>query len=352
MRVVVTGASGNVGTSLLQALAGEPRVDEVVGLARRRPEVDLPKVTWSTADVVADDLAGVFTGADAVVHLAWLIQPSRDWAALWRTNVVGSERVFRAVAEAGVGALVYASSVGAYSPGPKDRLVDESWPTHGIPTSEYSRDKAYTERLLDVFERDHPGVRVVRLRPALIFKRGAASEIRRFFLGPLVPGALARPGAIPVVPRHDRLRVQAVHSLDVGEAYRLAVVGDARGAFNLAADPVLDARTIGQVLQARPVGVPAPVLRAAAGVTWRLRLQPISPDWVDLGLQSPLLDAGRARSELGWRPRHTATEALEDLLAGLREAAGAPTPPLDPAASGPLRSREFQTGVGGSDPAE
>jgi nucleoside-diphosphate-sugar epimerase len=46
-----------------------------------------------------------------------------------RVNVDGSARVFRAVADAGVRSLVYASSVGAYSRGPKDRLVDESWPT-------------------------------------------------------------------------------------------------------------------------------------------------------------------------------------------------------------------------------
>jgi UDP-glucose 4-epimerase len=349
VRVVVTGASGNVGTSVLQALAGEAAVTSVVGLARRRPEIQLAKTTWVTADVVDDDLSGHFRGADAVVHLAWKIQPSHDPFAMWRTNVVGTERVLAAVAEAGVGALVCASSIGAYSPGPKDRQVDERWPTHGVTTSSYSRDKAYQERLLDLFERDHPAVRVVRLRPALTFKREAASEIRRFFLGPLVPGSLARAGAIPLVPRVKRLRTQAVHAHDVGEAYRLAAVGDARGPFNLAADPVLDADTLAALLDARPVRVPAALLKAGAAATWRLHLQPVSAGWLDLALQSPLLDAGRARAELGWRPRFSATQALEDLLAGLREGAGANTPPLDPKAGGPLRLREFRSGVGGAD---
>jgi nucleoside-diphosphate-sugar epimerase len=347
MRVVVTGASGNVGTSLLRALEGEAAVTSVLGLARRRPELELAKTTWASADVAADDLAGHFRGADVVVHLAWLIQPSHDPFAMWRTNVVGTERVLTAASQAGVGALVCASSVGAYSPGPKDRPVDETWPTHGITTSAYSRDKAYQERLLDLFERDHPGVRVVRLRPALTFKRVAASEIRRFFLGPLVPGSLARADAIPVVPKVKRLRTQAVHTDDVGQAYRLAVVGDARGPFNLAAEPVLDADTLAGLLHARPVRVPAGLLKAGAAATWRLHLQPVSPGWLDLALQSPLLDAGRARAELGWRPRRNATETLQELLAGLREGAGAPTPPLDPRAGGPLRLGEFRTGVGG-----
>ena len=349
MRVVVTGATGNVGTSLLRALAGDPAVTSVLGLARRRPELELAKTTWAAADVADDDLSGHVRGADVVVHLAWLIQPSHDPFAMWRTNVVGTERVLAAASAASVGALVCASSVGAYSPGPKDRQVDEAWPTHGITTSTYSRDKAYQERLLDLFERDHPGVRVVRLRPALTFKRIAASEIRRFFLGPLVPGSLARAGNVPVVPRVKRLRTQAVHTDDVGQAYRLAVVGDARGPFNLAADPVLDADSVAALLDARPVPVPAGLLKAGAAATWRLRLQPVSPGWLDLALRSPLLDAGRARAELGWSPRHSATQALEELLAGLREGAGADTPPLDPGAGGPLRLGEFRTGVGGGD---
>jgi nucleoside-diphosphate-sugar epimerase len=349
MRVVVTGASGNVGTSLLEALAGDPAVSSVVGLARRRPELELAKTTWAAADVAGDDLGGHFRGADVVVHLAWLIQPSHDPFAMWRTNVVGTERVLGGGVGGGVGALVCASSVGAYSPGPKDRQVDEGWPTHGITTSAYSRDKAYQERLLDLFERDHPQVRVVRLRPALTFKRVAASEIRRYFLGPLFPGSLARADAIGVVPKVKRLRTQAVHTDDVGQAYRLAVVGDARGPFNLAADPVLDADTVAALLDARPVRVPAGLLKAGAAATWRLHLQPVSPGWLDLALQSPLLDAGRARAELGWSPRHSATQALEELLAGLRTGAGAATPPLDPDAGGPLRLREFRTGVGGGD---
>ena len=78
MRVVVVGASGNVGTSVLDALAGDPDVDSILGLSRRRPEVRVPKTEWATADVAEDDLESHFRGADAVIHLAWAIQPSRD----------------------------------------------------------------------------------------------------------------------------------------------------------------------------------------------------------------------------------------------------------------------------------
>src|SRR5918999_3229359 len=184
MRVVITGASGNVGTSVLEAL--------------------------------------------------------RDEAELESVNVHGSDRVFAAAGEAEVPKLVYASSVGAYSPGPKDRAVDESHPTNGIESSFYARHKAKAERLLDSFERQNPSTAVVRLRPALIFKRDAASGIRRLFAGPFLPSPLLRRTLIPLIPSVTRLRFQAVHSLDVGEAYRLAIRNDVRGPFNVPAQPGAD----------------------------------------------------------------------------------------------------------------
>jgi nucleoside-diphosphate-sugar epimerase len=331
MRVVVTGASGNVGTSLLRALADDDKVDEILGLARRRPSREVPKTEWRSADVEHNDLESLFRGADCVVHLAWAIQPSHDLAALRRTNVDGSARVFRAVAEAGVPALVYASSVGAYSPGPKDRPVDESWPTEGTPTSFYARHKAEVEGLLDHFQVERPETRVVRLRPGLIFKRSSGEEQRRYFLGPLFPRVLTRNGAIAVAPDIDGLRFQAVHSLDVGEAYRLAIVDDARGAFNIAADPILDPDTLAQAFGARKLPLPARLVRGGMAASWHLRLQPTPPGWLDMGLSVPIMDTTRAREVLGWEPRHSSVDAIRDVLFGIADAAGEPTPPLESA---------------------
>src|SRR3954470_23814199 len=161
VRVVVSGAPGNAGTSVLQALAADPAVDEIVGIARRLPAWTTDKVRWHSADVASGDLTDVFTGPHAVTHWAWLSQPSRDDAELERVNVRGSRRVFEAAAAAGVPALVHASSVGVYSPGAKDRPRDEAWPRDGVPTSFYARHKAAAERALDAVEAANPGLRVV-----------------------------------------------------------------------------------------------------------------------------------------------------------------------------------------------
>ena len=346
MRVVITGATGNVGTSLIEVLEADPRVDAIVGLARRAPRWQPEKTTWIEADVQRDELEPHFRDADAVVHLAWIFQPTHDPIATWRNNVLGSIRVFDAVANAGAPALVYASSIGAYAPGPQDRQVDESWPTHALPSAAYGREKSYLERVLDAFERDHPDLRVVRLRPGFIFKRESASEQRRLFAGPLLPTGLVRPALVPVVPDLPGLRFQALHALDAAEAYRLAITRPVHGAFNVAADPVLDAQTLGELLDARPIKTPLWPVRAAVAAAWYLRLTPASPGLVDLALSLPVMNTTRARSELQWEPSYSSLDAVRELLEGLREGAGMDTPTLHPKAGGALRQHEIATGVG------
>lgn len=329
MRVVVTGASGNVGTSLLKLLVDDPIVTSVGGVARRVGDaMPFPEVEWTAADVATTDLRPVFDGAEAVVHLAWAIQPSRDGARLWRTNVLGSRRVFEAAAAVGVPSLLYASSVGAYSPGPKEPRVDESWPTDGIPTSFYSRHKATVEWMLDRFEEMHPETRVARLRPALIFKREAASGIRRLFLGKLFPTWLLHPRRLPRLPVPAGLRLQAVHSKDVAAAFLALAKSEATGPFNVSAEPVLDGQMIAELLGTRPVPVPWRLLRAAAAASWRAHFQPTPEGWLDMAAEVPHLDCSRARRELGWRPTVDAARTTRELIDGLVDMVEFPTPAL------------------------
>ena len=109
MRVVITGATGMVGSTVTRTLAADPAVAEVVGLARRVPDTPIDNVVWRRADIRHDDLGAAFAGADAVVHLAWMIHPAWSPAATWAANVGGADRVLRAAAQARVGVLAYSS---------------------------------------------------------------------------------------------------------------------------------------------------------------------------------------------------------------------------------------------------
>jgi nucleoside-diphosphate-sugar epimerase len=334
MRIVVAGATGNLGTALLRALAGTGH--EVVGLARRPPPPAAPYdgATWHALDLAADDagdrLAGIAAGADAIVNLVWGFQPSRRVDHLERVGVGGVRAVLAAAATAGVPHVVQLSSVGAYSPGAYGIRVDESWPTSGAVDFPYSIHKAAAERLLDAAEQDATGrgdrLTVSRIRPGLVLQRAAGSALLRYGAPVWFPGGLLRLAA--VLPLDRRLQVPVVHAEDVADALVRVLERRAEGAFNLATEPPVTRDLLARVLGSRRLHVPAPVLAAVMSAAWRARLQPLDPGWVELAFAVPLLDTTRARTELGWRPRWTAWEAAADAVAGIAGEEGTASPAL------------------------
>ncbi|GAA2543213.1 NAD-dependent epimerase/dehydratase family protein [Winogradskya consettensis] len=334
MRVVIIGATGNAGTALLRRLRNEPGID-LAGVVRRVPpgtSQPYDTVEWHSCDIAAPGaqtrLTEIFRGADAVVHLGWQIQPSHDQRRLFEANVLGSSAVVEGVLRAGVPTLVFASSVGVYAPGPKNAYVTEAFPRTGVPGSSYSRHKVLVENLLDRVESDHPTLRVVRLRPGLIFQRDVGAELARYFAGPLLPARLLRYGRIPVIPTHPGLRMQAVHADDLADAYARVLTSDVRGAFNVAAGPVLDPSVAARTFHGVEVPIPGAVLRGAADATWRLRLQPVDVGWVKLALKAPLMSCDRIAEELGWRPMTNSVHALKEVITGMAYRAHTDAPPL------------------------
>lgn len=336
MRIVITGASGNVGTALVRRLVRDRGEHELVGVSRRPPPGGEPydAVTWTALDLAGTGaepaMRAVVRGADAVVHLAWGFQPSHDPAYLDRLGIDGTRAVLGAVHAEGVPHLVHMSSVGAYSPGPDTSPgVDEQWPTAGVDSLAYSREKVAAERILDAHERLHPdGPAIARLRPGLIVARDAGSALLRYGVPSFVPAGLLR--HVPLLPLDRGLVVPIVHSDDVADAIARVLERRATGAFNLAADPPVTRDLIADVLGARPVHVPRQVLRAAADLTWRIRLQPLDPGWLDLAFAVPLLNSSRARLELDWEPTVDARSALAEVIAGMADTAATASPALRP----------------------
>ena len=350
MKIAITGASGNVGTALLRALHDDGAVTDIVGISRRVPPADeepYAGVEWHSIDVGAatdgDEavtaLAEAFAGADAVVHLAWIIFPNHDREMLRRVNVDGTRRVLEACVQAGVPHIVVASSIGAYSPdparadvsGPEDTppLRTEDFGARGIEGSHYSEDKGAVEELLDAFVAAHPDITVARLRPGLIFQADAASEIQRFFLGSAAPVSILGKAPLPVVPLPRGLRAQAVHADDIAQAYRLAATTGATGAFNIAADDVLYPKDFADLVgQGRFVELPPRVVRAAVAAAHRSGALPADAGWLDMAMGVPLMDTTRATTELGWRPTRTAKDSVRELIDAMIAGEGHNSPSL------------------------
>lgn len=335
MRVVITGATGNVGTAVLRRLG--PEGHDLTGVVRRPPTGSTRSahvgVGWVATDLSRalsrHALLDAFRGADAVVHLAWQFQPSHREQHLAEVGVGGTRRVAEAAAEAGVPHLVHLSSVGAYAPAEGDRRVDESWPVTGVRTSPYSRHKAAAEALLDDLEATGAApATVTRLRPGIVGQRGAGSALLRYGLPALVPAATLK--HLPVLPLDRSLRLPVIHADDVADAVARVLDQRAGGAFNLADEPPITAHDVATVLGARLLPAPAPVLRAAVSASWHARVQPLDPGWVDLAFASPLMDTGRARRELGWAPTRGALAVLRETVDGMATAEAGDTPVLRP----------------------
>ncbi len=328
LRVLVTGASGNVGTGVLRALASRVPNAEVIGVCRRPPADGrrYERIRWHAIDLSAPNAAALLGPAmrstDVVIHLALSVQPVRDTDYLYRANVLGTRAVVDAMKAAGVEHLVYASSLSAYAPGP-GAPVTETWPTSGQRTSTYSRHKVIVEQLLNELVTDHPEFVVARFRPTVVVQREAAFLFRALYLGSLLPRAvikLLRVGALPVLPLPDGLRLQVVHADDVGEAVVDLMLNRAHGAFNVAAD-VLDDRAIAALIKARPLPVAPQLMRRIVLLLSRLRVVAVTPGWYDVATNSPLMDTSKINDELGWAPKRSSASSARELIDGLAEGA-------------------------------
>jgi nucleoside-diphosphate-sugar epimerase len=334
VRIVITGASGNVGTALLRELTEAGSDHQLTGVVRRPPAPAGPyqSVAWHAVDVAAPEAARrlrtIFDGADAVVHLAWGFQPTRNTGYLTRLGVGGTSAVLQAAHDAAVGHLLHMSSVGTYAAGRHGERVDETWPTRGIASSAYSRDKSAAEAVLDDYEAEHgdTGVAIARMRPGFIVQRSAASGLLRYGLPAWVPMRLVP--LLPLLPLDRSLIIPLVHADDVAAAFVRALERRATGAFNLAAEPPLTRDDVAKALHAMPIHVPSGLLGALVDLSWRARLQRIDRGWLDLAFSVPLLNCARAERELDWHPRWSATAALDDVVDGIAHAAHGQSPPL------------------------
>ena len=330
LTVAVTGPTGEIGLPLLSELERDPRVGSVLGMARGPFDPDVEgweKVAYRRGDVLdRGALAALFDGVDVAVHLAFAIFGDREQTR--RVNLEGSRNVFEAAIAAGVERIVYASSVAAYGFYPENpQPLHESVPARGSDGFYYSAQKAELEGLLDDLLLGS-GVDAYVFRPSIVAGPRATMLVEQAVGGarlgdplPAVRRGLARlPLVRPALPDLPT-PIQLVHHDDVARALTAAIAGVGEpGAYNLAGVGEVRAADVAHALGWRVLPVPAAAIGAGAALAGRLAFLSPQLEWAT-ALRTPvLMDAGKARRELGWEPRFDAPETLLQTAVAAREA--------------------------------
>jgi nucleoside-diphosphate-sugar epimerase len=327
LTVAVTGPTGTFGFGLLPLLEAEPRVERVIGIARRPFDPaahGFQKLEYRQGDVRDEPaLRDAFAGCDVVVHLAFMITGQARREEIRAINVQGTLNAFRAAREAGAQRFVYASSVAAYGFHPDNPVgMEESHPTRPAERLFYAQEKAELEQLLqdEAAGSDLPALYL--LRPPIVLGPHAAGAKAA------VPDALAGLGRalldvirripVPIPLLAADVPMQFIHEADVGQALLKCVLADGPpGAYNIAADGILTGADVLRELGLAPMTIPAAVVQAATRAVSRLPWPPGIPpaaEWIEALSHPSIMDTAKAREQLGWTPRYSAIEALRDTI--------------------------------------
>ena len=328
LTVAVTGPTGTFGFGLMPLLQKDRKVGKIVGIARR--PFDPSEHGWSKMDYRQGDvrdpdaLTEAFRDADVVAHLAFMITGNASRDTIRDINVEGTLNTFRAAADAGVKRFVYASSVAAYGFHSDNPVgMTEEWPVRRASHLFYAQEKAEIESLLLQEAASRPELQLYLLRPPIVlgphavgakdFLPGPFENVGRFMLNLIQRIPTPVPTLAPNVP------VQLIHEEDVGQAFQLCIAGEGRpGAYNIAGDGLVTGGEIAREFGLSPLPVPSGLIYTVAGVAAaaipRLPFTPPAAEWVEAASHPAIMDASKAKEELGWKPRFTGIEALRDTL--------------------------------------
>lgn len=324
LRVAVTGPTGEIGISTIEALEKHPDVTQIVGMARRPfdpADRGWTKTVYRRGDILdRGAVDALVADVDVVVHLAFIIMGTREESA--RINLAGTRNVFEATVSGGPRRFVYTSSVAAYGYHADNPVpITEDVPTRGTPEHYYSEQKAACEEALAEATAGS-SLEVYVLRPCVVAgpKAPALAEAMPWNQLPGVVRRLTRavPVLKPLMP-DPGTPLQLVHHDDVASAIVLAVTSTTAppGAYNIAGDGLLTLSDVGRALGARPIKVPHVAAVAASEVLARLPFVPSALEWLHAGRASAVMDTSKARNQLGWQPEYSAAETLSALTSSL-----------------------------------
>jgi UDP-glucose 4-epimerase len=326
MKYLITGGSGYIGGRLIELLT-QRQDTEVVNLDLRPPAVARPGTRFVQMDIRDRGMRALLEAErpDAVVHLAFVLNPIRDEHKMYDIDVNGTENVLNAATAAGVNQLLVASSTTAYGAFPDNPVpLTEEHPVRGLPGYEYARDKTEIDRLCQLWAAKNPDRLMTIVRPTIVFGPNVDNYIVRFW------------SASPFFPLLDGLDPdwQFVHEEDVVEAISRLLLEQRAGIFNLTGDGTIKLSECARLAGLKTRKISTRLYKRIAKTAWALHLPKVEapPGQIDFILYPWIASNEKIKAELEWTPRYTSRETFEitmrakGILAGGGEKIVAPQP--------------------------
>ena len=303
--VAVTGASGYIGTKLLERLEQEPSLRKLVAFDVNPLPVPIHNIAVYRKDVsgpIDEELND--QGANTLVHLAFNARRGanrREVAEIREENLETLRSVMASCIRARIGHLIYLSShtvYGAHSDNAVPILDDAPMrPSLDFP---YGYDKHLSELALEEFARAQQEVKVTILRSCIVLGYGADNSITRAFFRPWLLGLLDANPALQFVYDDDLARVMSI-----------IIQREIPGTFNVAGDGVVYYREMAQIIKSKLINLPALLAYPAVQLSWELHLQrDATSGGLDLVRWPILMSTGKLHRTTGYRFWHTALDAL------------------------------------------
>jgi UDP-glucose 4-epimerase len=305
MRYVITGGAGYIGSRLVDFLSRREDTEKIVVCDVASPRSYVPKSEFERVDVRdRDGVRATLERArpDALVHLAFILNPSHDEALMYDVDVNGTHNVLEAAGAAGTQQVLVTSSGVAYGAFPDNPVpLTEEDPVRGVAAFSYARDKTESDRICQLWTAKYPERTMTIVRPCIVFGPNVNNYLVRLWTKQ--PFA-ADPGTLD----ND---IQFAHEDDVVEAITALLVGRHGGAFNVAGDGVMTSRECAEMIGSPIRRMPVRAYRGLARAMWNARLSEAPPGSVDFVLYPWILSNEKLKRETGWRPRYTSRETFE-----------------------------------------
>ncbi len=305
MKVAITGAAGYFGQRITERLEGNEACDKIVGISRRKFEHSFKKLDYYRMDVRSEELKQLFGKyeIDAVVHLAFVVNPIHDAKEMNSIDVEGARNVLEAAKQAGVKKVIMTSSTMVYGAWPDNpEFLTESSPLRSHPKYYYSKDKVEVEKMCGVFKKQNPDMIITILRPCLV-------------IGPNVNHFYSRLVNWPVLPLvgGNNPGIQFVHENDIGRAYEFFLTNDIGGTFNIVGDGTMKWKEIIGAAEKRAVKMPGFIVYPILSLMWKLHLTESPPEILDFIRYRWVASGDKAR-KAGFTPDYNSKEALYTFL--------------------------------------